>query len=142
MDANLELLNYIYQNAQMGQDTLTQLIDLAEQPDFLQMLRDKQTQYKAVFDECDKRINAMSSKPKEIGRMAEFSTHSMICLQTLADKTPCHMAEMLMQGSIMGIIDIIKNLKKYKDVDSSIVALGNRLMEIEEKNLQECKKFL
>jgi hypothetical protein len=32
----------------------------------------------------------------------------------MTDKTPFHIAEMLIIGSNMGIINAIKNLKKYK----------------------------
>ena len=142
MNSNLELLNYIYKNAEMGQDTLTQLIKIAEQEDFLKLLRDQQKEYKEIFDECDKRINKLNSEPKGIGKITEISTYFMLNMKTLTDKTPSHIAGMVMQGSVMGIIDITKKLKEYKDADSSVIALGERLLKMEEHNLTECKKFL
>jgi len=42
----------------------------------------------------------------------------------------------------MGIIDMTKNLKKYSDADKDILALGNRLLEFEKRNIDELKKFL
>ncbi len=142
MNANLEMMNYIYQNAQMGQDTLTQLLKIANNNDFIELLESQKNEYKAIFDECDQRINEMHSDPKGIGKMAEFSSYFMINMKTITDKTPTHIAGMIMQGSVMGIIDITRNLKKYIDVHPSIISLGKRLLQIEERNFKECKKFL
>lgn len=142
MDCNVEMLNYTYQNAQMGQDTLTQLIKIAEQDDFLELLQKQQAEYKAVFDECDERINELHSEPKGLGKIAEISTYLMINMKTLTDKTPTHIAGMIMQGSVMGIIEITKKLKEYKQADASILALGQTLLKIEEDNFDRCKKFL
>ncbi len=142
MNTNLEMMNYIYQNAQMGQDTLTQLLKIVEDADFIKLLESQKNEYKSIFDECDRRINQNNAEPKGIGKMAEMSTYLMINIQTLTDKTSTHIAGMIMQGSVMGIIDIIRNLKKYKEADESVVALGKRLLQIEERNFNECKKFL
>lgn len=143
MNTNIEMLNYIYQNAQMGQDTITQLIKITEENnDFKELLEKQKNEYKDIFDQCDKYINKMNSEPKGIGKMAEFSTYFMINIKTITDKSPSHISEMLMQGSVMGIIEIRKNLKKYQEADQSILDLGKRLLKIEEHNLDECKKFL
>lgn len=49
---------------------------------------------------------------------------------------------MLIIGSNMGIIDAIKNLKKYKDAEPSIVKLMEKLLKFEEDNVQQLKQFL
>ena len=38
MNANTELLNFIYQNSQMGVDTVRQLMDITENADFQKLL--------------------------------------------------------------------------------------------------------
>lgn len=142
MNDNLELMNYIYQNAQMGQDTLTQLIKIPDEIEFVKFLETQKNEYKLIFDECEKRINEANSNPKGIGKLAEISTYLMINMKTLTDKTPSHISGMIMQGSVMGIIDITRNLKKYKTADQSILNLGNRLLKLEDSNLNEFKKYL
>ncbi|MNI90281.1 hypothetical protein D3C73_1477860 [compost metagenome] len=52
------------------------------------------------------------------------------------------MAEMLIQGSTMGIIDITKKIKEYKSQDQTILGLANKLLQFEQKNIDELKKFL
>ncbi len=66
----------------------------------------------------------------------------MINFNTITNKTPSHIAEMLIQGSTMGIIDVTKRLKEYKDVGQDILALADRLLKFEQQNVDELKKFL
>ena len=42
----------------------------------------------------------------------------------------------------MGIIDVTKRLKEYKDVGQDILALADRLLKFEQQNVDELKKFL
>jgi len=45
-------------------------------------------------------------------------------------------------GSNMGIIDDVKNLKRYPDAEGEIKGLMKKLLEFEENNVQQLKKFL
>ncbi|MPN51594.1 hypothetical protein SDC9_199242 [bioreactor metagenome] len=66
----------------------------------------------------------------------------MLNIQTMMDKSPSHIAEMLITGSTMGTIDAIKNIKKYKDAEPSILELMNDLKKFEENNIEQLKAFL
>ena len=80
---------------------------------------------------------------KGLSAMEKIRTYLMINMQTITDKSASHIAEMVMIGSNMGIIDAIKNINKYKDKASSeVVALMQRLKEFEENNIERLKKFL
>jgi len=61
----------------------------------------------------------------------------------LINKTTSHIAEMLLLGSNMGVIDAIKNLKKYKgEAEADIIQLMEQLLAFEENNAKELKLFL
>lgn len=66
----------------------------------------------------------------------------MINIQTLTDKSTSHIAEMLIIGSNMGVIDAIKNLKKYENAKKEINELMDRLLKFEEDNIKELKEYL
>lgn len=142
MNKNIELLNYIYQNAQMGQETLTQLTKIAEDSDFAALLQKHKEQYKSIFDTCDQMVNRLNAEPKGIGKMTELSTYFMISVETFTDKTSSHIAEMVIKGSVMGIVDIVRNLKKYQNADAEIWELGNKLLKIEESSVERYKAYL
>ena len=56
MNANTELLNFIYQNSQMGVDTVRQLMDITENADFQKLLSEHLEGYRSeerrVGKEC------------------------------------------------------------------------------------------
>ena len=142
MNGNVELLNYIHQNSEMGKVTLKQLIAMVKDEDLKKTLESELNEYKSIFDLSDTELNEINKEAKGINGLAKISSYIMINLNTLRDKTPCHISEMLIQGSTMGIIDITKKLKEYKDADKKILDLGNKLLQFEQQNVEELKKFL
>lgn len=142
MNPNVEILNYIHQNSQMGQDTLKQIINIIDDTNFKNMLEEQFQEYKNIFDISVHKLNSLDKDSKGINPLEKISSYIMINLKTLTNKTPSHIAEMLIQGSTMGIIDITKKLKEYKDVDEDILNLGQKLLMTEQQNLEEAKKFL
>ena len=49
---------------------------------------------------------------------------------------------MMVIGSNMGIINAIKNIKKYQEAEEKIVNLMEDLLQFEENNIQQLKRFL
>lgn len=143
MDANNEMLNYIHQNAEMGQNTITKLIDIVEDGKFKSALQSQFNEYKQIFDETEKIVNKYGKTTKDINTLQKMEAYMMISMKTMNDKSPDHISEMLMQGSIMGIIQIIRRLKRYKnEVDSDVYNLGEKLLKTEQNNIEQLKEFI
>lgn len=143
MNGNVELLNYVYQNSQMGVNTIEQLLEKVEDEKFKEHLNSELKEYKAMNSEANELLEKNNYKEKGIGTLGEISTYLMINMKTLTNKSPSHISEMMIQGSVMGIIDAIKNIKKYKgEVEKDILALMKRLLKFEENNVEELKKYL
>lgn len=142
MDANAELLNYIRQNAQMGQNTIHQLMDIAQDSAFKTLLTSQFEEYKKMFNTVEKRLKTMGMEVKDVSALNKISAYLMINMETLMDKTPSHIAEMLIQGSTMGVIQITRKLKEYKNADEEIMYTGEHLLKLELMNIEECKRYL
>lgn len=142
MNGNAELLNFVYQNSQMGVDTLKQLIGIVAEGDFKRHMEAQFNEYQAIHGAARQMLNENGYGEKGISAMDKVKTYLMINMQTITDKTPAHIAEMLIIGSNMGILNAVKNLKKYNNAEPSIVDLMERLQKFEENNVQRLKKFL
>jgi len=142
MNGNAELLNFIYQNSQMGVHTIEQLIGIVENDNFKMHLESQYNEYKEIHRTAQNALNEAGYDEKGIGTLNKIKTYLMINMQTLTDKTPSHISEMLIIGSNMGIINAVKNLKKYNDAEPNILSLMERLLKIEENNVQQLKQFL
>ena len=142
MEGNIEFLNYIYQNAEMGKTTISQLIDISEDQSFKHSLQSQFREYNEICNMADNKIKQFQEKSKGIGTMTKLKTYIMININTIKDKTASHIAEMMIQGSSMGIVDITKKLKEYNNAEQDIIELGNRLLKFEQQNIEEMKTFL
>ncbi|MEG2924299.1 MAG: hypothetical protein RR848_07505 [Oscillospiraceae bacterium] len=142
MNGNTELLNFIYQNSQMGIVSIKQLLDIAQNAKFKMQLNAQYEEYKKINNTALKLLNENGCDEKGISAMDKMKTYLMVNMQTLTDKTCSHIAEMLIIGSNMGIVSATKNLKKYSNAKPDIISLMNKLLEFEENNVQRLKAFL
>ena len=142
MNGNAELLNFVYQNSQMGVDTVKQLIGIVEDDELKKYLESHYNKYNEIHLDAKKALNNNGYDEKGIGAMDKIKTYLMINWQTLTDKSSSHIAEMLIIGSNMGIINAVKNLKKYKNAEPSIREMMEKLLHTEENNVQQLKEFL
>jgi transcriptional regulator with PAS, ATPase and Fis domain len=142
MNKNVELLNYIFQNSQMGLDTISHLMNVTEDTEYKNVLESQYKEYDKIFQETKGKLDHFDKEGKDISFYQKATADMMINFKTITDKSPSHISEMLIQGSTMGVIDSIKKLKEYKDADTDILGLGQRLLEFEEANIEQCKKYL
>lgn len=142
MNGNAELLNYVYQNSQMGIITIAQLLDIVKDPAFEKQLQTQYDEYKKIHKSATKLLNDNGYDEKGIGAFEKIKTYLVINMQTLMDKSSSHIAEMMLIGSNMGVIDAIKNLKRYREAEPEITNLMENLLAIEENNIDSLKTFL
>lgn len=142
MNGNAELLNFIYQNSQMGVHTLEQLIGIVEDEEFKKHLEKQYRGYEEIHKAAQSLLNKNGYDEKGLSAFEKIRTYMMINMQTLTDRSTSHIAEMLIIGSSMGIINAIRSIKKYKDAEKDILDLMKRLLDFEENNIQELKAFL
>jgi hypothetical protein len=143
LDANNELLTYIHQNAEMGRDTVRQLMGIAKDPEFQTLLRSQYREYNSVSNISEKKLRTRDKPAKDVGPMTKTAAYLSINLNTLADKSPSHISEMLIKGSTMGVIDMTKRIKEYSTAaDPDVIDLADSLLRFEQHNIQECQRFL
>lgn len=142
MNGNAELLNFIYQNSEMGIESLEKLIHISKDDKFKQYLQSQLKEYKLINKSAMEKLNENGYDEKGIGAFTKIQSYVMINMQTIMDKTPSHLSEMLIIGSNMGVIDAIKNIKKYKNAEPSILKLMDDLKKFEENNIEQLKTFL
>ena len=142
MNGNAELLNFVYQNSQMGVDTISQLMGIIKDGEFKKHLASELQEYQEIQTTARALLNKNGYDEKGISMLDKIKTYLMINMQTLNDKTPSHVAEMLIIGSNMGVIDAIKNINQYQEAEQKIISLMEKLLKFEENNIKTLKAFL
>ena len=70
---------------------------------------------------------------------ASYVTSSM---KTIKDHSPSKIADMMIQGSTMGITKMIKRINEYDGEDEQILDLARKQVKTEQANIEQMKKFL
>lgn len=142
MNETKELLNSVYQGTQMGMLAIEKLIPKAKDPKFLNHLRIQYQEYENIHREAKKMLLEKGQQKKDLDMFTQMIGKTSITLQTLKDNSTSHMAQMMLEGSNMGIIEGIKNLKQLQQADLQAKNLAQQLVTTEENNYTNLKEFL
>ncbi len=138
----LELLNYIYQNAKMGIVGIDNIKHVIKDDAFLKTIREQERDYYALCNEATTLLLERNESVKDISGMAKIMTYIDAKMKTNENTTTSDLAKMMMKGSNRGIIEIQEKLNKYDEADKKVVRLAKNLLKVEKRNLDNLKKFL
>lgn len=141
-DHTIELLNKIYEGAEMGRDVLGKLIPLCADGSLRCAMAEQFAEYHRILVESERLLLASGHIAKPASRAARMPVYASLHVNLKIDSTSSHLAEMLMQGSLMGYIDIARALSAYTGAKEETRHLGERLMETEDNNMRQMRHFL
>ena len=145
MSENTELLEYIYENAKMGVNSLTNLIREINGKDnkIKKIVEGELKGYENYVKDCEKLMKKFKVKAKEPGMMANVSSMMGTKMEMMNDNSDARIADMLIKGFTMGNIDITKKIDRYEgDADKEIIELAKRLLKFGEENINLLKPYL
>ncbi len=112
MDKSETLLQEISKNVRMGGNSIVDIIDRAEDPSFRGEMTLELEKYRGFERESAKMLGERGLKPSEIAPLAKMGAKVGMAFNTLLDTTTSHLAEMMINGATMGIIDLEKRLNE------------------------------
>ena len=139
---NLNLLEAVVQNTEMGKNTLEQILPMTSDVQFKAELLRQRNIYHQLNQEAHTAIEACGGSAQGQSTMAKLNTKMGIGLKTLTDKSTRNLAEMLTQGSGMGVVDCVKSCKDYPNAAPGTKRLAQRLQDFEEDNRIQLERFL
>lgn len=143
MSKSTELLEFVYQNAKMGETALPLVIGMVSRPDLRTALSGQLMEYRAISGEAKAEMQRRGAKPKEPGGMKSAAAEAALRLNTLTDQSSGHIAEMMIRGSTMGTVQMQKRINACRySAEPETLTLAERLLKTEENNIEQMKAFL
>ena len=139
---NLNLLEAVVQNTEMGKNTLEQIVPMTDDVQFKAELLRQRNVYHQLNQEAHTAIEACGGTAQGQSAMAKLNTKMGISMKTLTDKSTRNLAEMLTQGSGMGVVDCVKAQKDYPNAAPGAKRLAQRLQEFQEDSRVKLEQFL
>lgn len=139
---NLNLLDAVVQNTEMGKNTLEQIVPMTDDVQFKAELLRERNIYRELNQEAHTAIEACGGTAQGQSAMAKLNTRMGIGMKTLTDKSTRNLAEMLSEGSSQGVMDCIKSQKDYPDAAPGSKRLMQKVQDFEEDNRIRLERFL
>ena len=95
----------------MGSDSIVKLLDKVSDSKFKTDLTDQLNGYEGFASKAKARLKEMGAEAKEENVMVKLWSSIGMAMSTLTDSTDSHIAELIAEGSTMGITDGIKLLR-------------------------------
>ena len=139
-----EMLENLYKNVKMGSDSIIKLMDKVSGSEFKAALTKQIDGYEKIAERVRKHLNDMGVTAKEENPMVKLWSSVGMAMNTMMDSTDSHIAQLIAEGSTMGITDGIKLLREYENTSVSEEALGfaREIIKFEEHNLEVAKRFI
>lgn len=145
MDENIELLEIIYKNAEMGVFTVNKLLkELEEKENKIKKLAkeelDTYEKYKEESEELIKKYDYDLEKNK---LTSKIMSSMGISKEVDSDNSDASIAHMLTEGITMGIVDIQTKIDNYKDsVNKDILKLAKKFLKFQSDEVEKLKEYM
>lgn len=145
MDENIELLTYLYQDADMALDNLTMLINKINKKDnkIKKVIEGLIKGYENYLTKVKNYIkeNNYDIQPKPL--ISKMGAYFGINMEVMKDNSDSRLADMLIQGLTMGVLNVSKKIDTFKgDADKEIIKLGKEFKDFQQKSIDKLKVYL
>ena len=138
----VNVLDELCKGACMGMDAIHFILDKVEDDSLKKELNHQYKEYKKIKDEiCELYPEYSDKDPHETNTMNKVMTWYGIEMKTFLDKSTSKIAELLLQGTNMGIIEGRK-LLNHKSTDENVNRIAEEYVAMQESAVEKLKTFL
>ncbi len=141
-EREVEFLKELHQAAQMGRDTLEHVNDNIGPGALREAVENDIFDYSDVCAQVTRKLESNDEQPKSVGKLPRMMAGMMIDMK-INDQTPeSEVAKMIIDGTTKGVTECTTKLSTYADLDDDIKNIGYKLLWVQQKNIDEMKRFL
>ena len=141
MQAEASLCCDIDRNAKMGSEAILNLLPSVEDKELESELTRQLTKYDEFAAQAKALLEKQNEKPLEESTFSRMMAKMGIKMNTLIDKTSSHIAQMIIEGAVMGITDVQKRLNEEGNYGEA-EPIAKRLIKFEEDTVERMKEYL
>lgn len=137
-----KLYNALYQNAEMGTSSIRKVFPKVQDSKLKSELRMQLSNYKNQTNQLMGEMRSQNMKPEPVPKMTKMMTSMGIAMNCAKDNSTEHIAEMLIQGTNMGVIKINKALNSSVTAAPKLVQEAKLMLSKEQKYIDNLKSYL
>ncbi len=145
MIENIELLQFIYENAEMGKYTTTLLLNILKEKEnkIKGLLQTEIKEYEKHMMYALKILKKYKEKAQGTSQMSKISSKIGINLETIKDNSDSALAQMIVQGLTMGSTSLTSKINKYEGVaDRKILKIAKDYLKYLKVEIDRLSKYM
>ena len=142
MNETVRLLQDVVRNARTGLDAVEQLMRRSQGGDMRGELAREREGYMAVKRDGERALDDAGARPEPAGPMAKAGMWLGLEAETLTDRSDAHIAEIVIQGATMGVIEMTKALNAYGGADPRARGIASQFVVQQNETIDRQKAFL
>lgn len=142
MNQTEKLLQCIIENGRLGEDACDQLLNKTEDMNLRKELMLEKQQYAEAVRDAETRLCDMGVHPQPKSMSTRMGMWMGMQMNTIMDHSPSHIADMLIQGATMGVVEITKARNAYGDADAQAQGIASNLITRQQESIDRLKTFL
>lgn len=142
MNETVQLLQDVVRNARTGQGAVEHLMQKTEAGAMRDELIREKEDYAVTRHQSEQALINAGGKAEPVGPLAKAGMWAGLEMETLADRSNAHIAEIVIQGATMGVIEMTKALNQYDGADADARDLASRFVAQQNETIDRQKGFL
>lgn len=141
-DYNVKAINDVYKNAHIALQSISDLLPEVVDDDIKAELQEEYDGYEKIIGDISTYMAEKGIEPKDVSPFKKAMLWSSIKMKTMFNNSRNQVAEMMINGTVMGINELTAMKNEGQNLEPEILDLLNKLLSLEEEYEQKLKKFL
>ena len=142
INLDLVVLNEISRIAKMGMSSISFLVDKIYDQDMKKMLVAMYSQYSNIVLQVNQHFEKYGEVPADTPIYAKMMSFCGIKKNLMRDRTTSHISEMMIQGTLMGVIEVQKILNANLDIKKDTTELLKKFNKFQRENIEKLNAYL
>ena len=137
------MLNAIRRTTEMGCYGIKSVLNETANREFRGALRAQYDEYAQIYEEADRLIRERGGRIKDLNPMAKYGSAMTSKMRVRASIDPtAKIAELMLQGNTRGMIKSMHDIRTMGTLEPRVASLSRRLLQTEQNNINQMKKYL
>lgn len=137
-----EILREIQKGANTGMLAIDAIMTNIKDKNMLRELSRQSNMYSEFYERATGQLNSADERYYKNKDRKKIMMRSGIVMRTMFDHSNSHVAELMIQGTNMGLTDMYKVMNHNKNASQSIHDLAKDMMDMEEKCITTLRDYL
>ena len=140
---NKDILDEVNKGCAMGMDAIKDILEKVIDQKFKETLEKEHDKYKEIHQRIEIQYEEYSDdEPTETSAFNKAMTAMMTEMKLMTDHSDSKIAELLLQGTNMGIIEGRKLLNNKEGIDKDVESILKEYTKMQEESVEIYKKYL